>query len=251
MREKPSRLAPPPLLAASALLFVAAFFAARFGDLPGAQLGSYLSTLAILAPPALALFRYLGALRAVLSLFALSLFAFAIETVGVATGYPYGSFSYGGALGPKLLGLVPYLLPVSYAPLALGAVAAAWESSRTRTVLRAALLLVLMDAVLDPGAAALGFWSWPEGGAYYGVPLSNYLGWLLSGSLAAALLLATGGWRTRPPPALLDGALLSMAFWTGAAVYAGLAFPALLGAALFTSLLARRRRLAAGAKGVT
>jgi len=49
--------------------------------------------------------------------------------------------------------------------------------------------VVAMDIVLDPGAVALGFWSFAEGGsAFYGVPLSNYAGWALSATVAVILL---------------------------------------------------------------
>jgi putative membrane protein len=242
------RATPRPLLLASALFFATAFFALRFPDAPGASAGSYVSTLLIALPPFVALFRYLGARRAALSILALSAFAYAVESVGVATGIPYGPFYYGDALGERLLGLVPYILPLSYAPLAIGAVAAAWSDGSGRNhrlllVSRAAVLLTLIDGVLDPGAAGMGFWIWPDGGAYYGVPLSNYAGWLLSGALAAVVLLAAGGWRTAPLPSLLDGALLALAFWTGVAFFSGLVFPALLGAALLAYLLHRRSRL--------
>ena len=135
------------------------------------------------------MFGYLGGRRAAVILLTLAAFGLAIETTGTVTGLPYGEFYYSEALGPKLFGVVPYILPVSYVPLVLGAVAAAyptgkdWPDStfarRFPWVLGSALLLVLMDGVLDPGAAALGFWVWPEGGLYYGVPVSNYLGWLL------------------------------------------------------------------------
>ncbi len=114
-------------------------------------------------------------------------------------------------------------------------------------MLSAAVLLALVDGVLDPGAAALGFWVWPEGGIYYGVPITNYLGWLFSSSLAAALLLVLGRRRwgsVPPPPGLLDSALIATAFWTGVAVFSGLSFPAVLGAALYLFLLHRRLQLA-------
>jgi bisanhydrobacterioruberin hydratase len=237
------RATPRPLILTSALFFAAAYFAVRFPDVPGASAGSYASTFLIALPSFVALFRYLGARRAALSLLALSAFGYAIEAIGVTTSFPYGSFYYGDALGPKALGLVPYLLPVSYAPLVIGALAASWSSeprSRALWILRSALLLTLMDGVLDPGAASLGFWAWPEGGAYYGVPLSNYAGWLLSGALAAALLLASGQWQNAPLPGLLDSAIVALAFWIGVAIFSGLIFPALLGAALFAYLLHRR-----------
>ena len=244
---------PRLLLAASALFFGAAYFTVRFPDAPGAGIASFVSTLLIALPSFAALWRYLGPKGAALSLLSLSAFGYAIETTGVATGFPYGPFYYGDALGPKLAGLVPYLLPLSWVPLVLGAVAAtapAETASRRRLVpwaLSAAVLLTLVDGVLDPGAAALGFWVWPEGGPYYGVPVSNYLGWLFSSSLAAAILLAFGRrrWgRVPPPPGLLDSALVAVAFWVGVDLFSGLLFPAVLGAALFFYLLGRRVRLA-------
>ena len=239
---------PRSLVLASAFFFGAAYFTTSFPDVPGASVGSYASTFLIALPCFVALFRYLGARRAALSVLTLSAFGFAIETIGVATGLPYGEFFYGDSLGPKALDLVPYLLPISYLPLVIGAVAASWSDSlflnhRSLLVFRSALLLTLMDGVLDPGAASLGFWVWPEGGAYYGVPLSNYAGWLLSGSLAVALLLAVGRWRETPMPGLLDSAMIAVAFWTGVALFSGLIFPALLGAALFAYLIYRRSRL--------
>jgi bisanhydrobacterioruberin hydratase len=238
------RATPRPLIVACALATLAALFAVRFPDLPGASIGSYISTFLIALPSIVALFRYLGPRRATLSLLALSLFAYAIESVGVATGFPYGRFYYGDALGPTIAGLVPFLLPLSYAPLVVGAVAAAWDGrSRFLHVAQAALLLVWMDAVLDPGATSLGFWVWPEGGVYSGVPPSNYGGWLLSGTIAAVLLLATGRWSETPEPALLDSAAISTAFWTAVAAFSGLLIPALLGAMLFAYLLARRAHL--------
>ena len=238
------RTTPRPLILACVLSLGAAYFAINFPDIEGASVGSYVSTLLIALPSAVALFLYLGPHRATLSLLALSILAYAIEALGVATGFPYGTFYYGEALGPRLAGIVPYLLPLSYAPLVVGAVTAAWGTRlRLLHVLYATLLLAWMDAVIDPGAASLGFWTWPEGGAFYGVPLSNYAGWLLSGALATTLLLATGRWSETPRPALLDSATIATSFWTGVAVLSGLLAPALLGALLFAYLLGRRSHL--------
>jgi bisanhydrobacterioruberin hydratase len=246
------RATPRPLIVASAFFLGIAYFAVRFPEAPAA--GSYLSTFLIALPSFVALFGYLETSRAARSLLALSAFGYAIEAIGVVTGLPYGSFYYGAALGDKLLGLVPYLLPISYAPLVIGAVAASWNdrsgsNHRLIIVFRSALLLVLMDGVLDPGAAFLGFWIWPAGGAYYGVPASNYAGWLLSGALAASLLLTVGRWRSTPLPSLLDGAILALAFWTGVALFSVLIVPALLGAALLVYLFHRRSWLRKAAPG--
>ena len=239
---------PGLLLLVSAFFFGAAYFTVRFPDVPGASVASYAATIAIALPSVVALFRYLGAGRAIRALLVLAVFGYVIEGFGVATGLPYGTFYYGDSLGPKLLGLAPYILPVSYVPLVIGAVAATGSRSVALWTLKSALLLTLMDGVLDPGAVSLGFWVWPEGGPYYGVPVSNYLGWMLSGALASTLLLAVGRWNTAPLPGLLDSAIVAVAFWTGVAVFSLLYVPALLGVFLFVYLLRRRYRLS-GATG--
>lgn len=247
------RTIPRTLVAASLLFFAVAYFPVSFRDAPVGALPSYLTTVLTALPSLVALWGYLGGRRAAVALLALAAFAFAIESTGTATGFPYGEFYYGEALGPKLFGLSPYILPVSYVPLVVGAVAAAyptvkdWPDSafarRFPWILGSTLLLVLMDGVLDPSAAALGFWVWPGGGLYYGVPVSNYLGWLLSGLLAASLLIRLGRWSASPPPGLLDSAIIAMAFWAGVACFSGLFLPALLGVALYLFLLRRRVRL--------
>jgi bisanhydrobacterioruberin hydratase len=243
---------PPRHLIFLGLIFAATgFFAIRFPDAPGAGGGSLISTFIIALPTLVAFWRFLGAGTAALSLAALSALGFAVETTGIATGFPYGEFSYGDALGPKVAGIVPYALPLSWAPLVLGAVAAAKPAVSERPlrsilwVLKAAVLLVAIDGVLDPGAARLGLWVWPEGGAYYGVPLSNYAGWLLSSTLAAALVLVLGNWwkHASPAPGLLDSCILALTFWTAVALSAKLSLPALLGGALIAYFLIRRRRL--------
>jgi bisanhydrobacterioruberin hydratase len=243
---------PPRHLIILGLIFAATgFFAVRFPDAPGASVGSLLSTLVIALPTLVAFWRFLGTKTAALSLAALSALGFAVEAIGVVTGFPYGEFYYSDALGPKVAGIVPSVLPLSWVPLVLGAVAAAKPSvsgrplRRALWILLAAVLLVAIDGVLDPGAARLGLWVWPEGGAYYGVPLRNYAGWLLSSTLAATLVLVLGNWWKHAPPApgLLDSCIVSLAFWTAVALSAKLSLPALLGGLLIAYLLIRRRRL--------
>lgn len=246
-------LNPPRHLVVLASIFaVTGFLAVRFPDVPGASVGSLISTLLIALPTLVAFWRFLGAGAAALSLVALSTLGFAVETTGVVTGFPYGEFYYGEDLGPKLAGIVPYTLPLAWVPLVLGAVAATRPRRRDRErlrralwVLAAAVLLVAIDGVLDPGAARLGLWVWPESGAYYGVPVSNYAGWLLSSVLAAALALILGGWwkHAAPAPGLLDSSILTLVFWTAVALSAKLVFPALLGGVLLAYLSIRRRTL--------
>ncbi len=236
------------LLLGCAVFAIAGFFAVRFPDTPGTTTGSLVSTVAIALPAFVAFFQRFGVRRTVLVLVGLSFLGFAVELMGVVTGFPYGEFSYAAKLGPRIGGLVPWTLPLSWVPLVLGAVAATERVERPDSWLRwlswgvaAALLLVAFDGVLDPGAAHLGFWVWPTGGAYYGVPLSNYAGWLLSSLAASALLLVLAPWgQTQPRAGMLDSALISLAFWSAVNAVAGLAVPALLGVALFAFILWRR-----------
>ncbi|MDQ0735828.1 putative membrane protein [Arthrobacter agilis] len=247
-KTTPAHAFPRLLIASCAFLFISGYFVVRFPDVEGAEYASYGFNLLIALPAFIALVRQFGAARGAAALAAIAVFGYLIEGFGVATGYPYGEFYYGDPLGPTILGLVPYLLPLSYVPLVIGAVAVV---SGTGTVLRrivlGGLLLVVVDGVLDPGAAALGFWIWPDGGPYYGVPLSNYVGWLISGLIASALLTWIGGRRlTAAPlrPGLVDSLLVSMFLWLGVCVFSGLLFPAVLAAALIVLLVRRRLQLA-------
>ncbi|MFB6074637.1 MAG: bisanhydrobacterioruberin hydratase [Haloarculaceae archaeon] len=131
--------------------------------------------------------------RAVLALTALVAYAYVIETAGVLTGFPYGSFEYGVALGPMLGGVVPAALPVFFVPLVANSyllcLLLLGDRADSAAVRLPAVVaaVVAVDLVLDPAAVGLGFWGY-GGGPYYGVPLSNYAGWVLSAVVSAVLL---------------------------------------------------------------
>jgi putative membrane protein len=131
--------------------------------------------------------------RAAAGVVALAGYAYAIEYVGIRTGLPYGEFYYGVDLGPTVAG-VPVGLPVFFLPLVMNAYLlvvlllgklADHAPTRLTAVIAA---VVAMDLVLDPGAVGLGFWVYPGGGPFYGVPLSNYLGWVLSATVTVVTL---------------------------------------------------------------
>jgi putative membrane protein len=131
--------------------------------------------------------------RAAAGVGALTLYAYGIEYLGVHTGVPYGEFYYGVDLGPILAG-VPLGLPIFFIPLVMNSyllclLLLGERAVRTGVRLAAVIAAVLtMDLVLDPGAVALGFWVYPGGGAFYGVPLSNYAGWIVSATVAVLAL---------------------------------------------------------------
>ncbi|MFB6165816.1 MAG: bisanhydrobacterioruberin hydratase [Haloarculaceae archaeon] len=132
--------------------------------------------------------------RAGAALAILTAYAYAVEYLGATTGIPYGSFSYGVALGPMVGGAVPLGLPLFFVPLVLDASLLALLSAdragagRAVRVALAVAIVLAVDLVLDPGAVALGFWEYAAGGPYYGVPWTNFAGWLLSATVAVGLL---------------------------------------------------------------
>ena len=132
--------------------------------------------------------------RALALLAVLTAYTYAIELVGVRTDWPYGAFEYGIQLGPMLFGEIPLALPLFFIPLVLNAslLTLLALGGRTRSPLvrvpAAIAAVIAVDLVLDPAAVAIGFWAYVPPGGYYGVPASNYGGWLLSGSVAVCLV---------------------------------------------------------------
>ena len=132
-----------------------------------------------------------GWLRAVLAVGAATAIGFAVEAVGTRTGLPFGEYRYTDALRPHLLG-VPIVVALAWAAMGLPAWAVAGrlvEAVPGRIAL-GAVALTGWDLFLDPQMVAEGFWTWPGGGAYRGIPLSNFAGWL---AVSALLMAAFAG----------------------------------------------------------
>jgi uncharacterized membrane protein len=122
----------------------------------------------------------------------------AAELVGTTTGVPFGAYQYGEALGPKILDRVPYAIPLSWFYLGLAAFVLSWHLTRGwPAVLLGAWLLTVWDLVLDPAMAhpamPLNFWVWHEEGAYFGMPVGNFVGWALTA--ATFMGLARRSWE--------------------------------------------------------
>src|SRR3989442_1296788 len=135
-----------------------------------------------------------------------------MENLSILTGFPFGHYYYTDALGPKVT-LVPLLIFPSY--IAFGYLA--WVLStlivgrvrRGATIfttiavpLVASFMMVAWDLSLDPIASTINqTWIWTQGGGYFGVPISNFLGWSLTVyvffQLFAAYLRKRG--PTNPP----------------------------------------------------
>ena len=222
-------------------LFINGFFVARVKEATRPELAgiSALFVLVLWAPAAYALAQWLGWKRAALILLALGAFAVGIETFAVKTGWPYGAFDYGDKIGVKYFGVTPWTVPFAWSPLVLGAMALAARHKPTfgkRTFgglcVVATLFLLLFDGVLDPGTVSQKFWTYEAGGLYYGVPLSNFFGWIFSGWIGAAIFYRGSGQRADIPLTLVSSVTMIISFWTSVCGFSELWIPALLGAAL-------------------
>lgn len=142
--------------------------------------------------------------RGTAALLAVLLLSLGAELLGTATGLPFGPYSYGEHLGPKVLGHVPAVIPLSWFMMlyaSLG-VAARLSLPDAGTVVVAALGLLAWDVLMDPAMShAFPFWSWHVEGFFYGMPLVNWGGWILTGLVLAA---ATVGLTGRALPALAE-----------------------------------------------
>ena len=133
--------------------------------------------------------------RHCLTFFALSaVISWVFEQVGVATGLVYGAYHYTDALGPKL-GHVPFLIPIAwfmmiYPSYIVANLIAEGRPTGSRGSLGriawlaflSGLVMTAWDLVVDPSLSdpVHRAWVWEQGGPYFGVPVQNFVGWLLT-----------------------------------------------------------------------
>ncbi len=139
------------------------------------------------------------------------------EAVGVRTGWPFGDYAYSDRLWPALAG-VPALVPLSWLmmlPCAWAVAAAVTGDAPGRRWARVghgALAFTAWDLYLDPQMVGWGVWHWRQPGAYFGIPLQNFAGWI---AVAAALTAAV-----RPAPLGAAGPVLLAVYGVTAALQA-------------------------------
>ena len=146
-----------------------------------------------------------------------------VESVGLATGLPFGEYRYTGSLGAAVLG-VPVVVPAAWTMMAYPSLivgrrlVAALRPRRPRlvTTLLGAWALTAWDVFLDPQMVDAGHWTWdsphPALPGVEGIPLTNFAGWLLVSLLICGLLdrlLADA-----PLPLRLDAVPVAVYLWT-------------------------------------
>jgi len=132
--------------------------------------------------------------RNALALFAICMaITFAVENIGVSTGFPFGAYHFEVDAGLPSVGRIPIIV----GPLWFGGGYFSWivasilldgadrQLDRRFNVMAlpiiAAFVMTQWDLVMDaPNSTIARVWIWHQGGGVFGVPLSNYLGWLLT-----------------------------------------------------------------------
>ena len=105
------------------------------------------------------------------------------EWIGIHTGWLFGAYSYGTALGP-MWQAVPVIICCNWVIVMSGAISLAALFTENRYVLPvfAASIATAYDWVLEPDALKLEYWHWQGG-----IPLYNYVCWWGIGLLLTIL----------------------------------------------------------------
>jgi uncharacterized membrane protein len=135
------------------------------------------------------------------SIFFISAFIFALisESIGVKYGLIFGHYYYNPLLAPFFFGLVPIMIVVSWLPfiyisytfanMILKGFGSQKPNIKQNKLFMIVLLFLLsaisglvavnLDMLLDPVVVSTQGWFWIGGGPYFGVPISNFVGWFL------------------------------------------------------------------------
>nr|MCU0636052.1 carotenoid biosynthesis protein [Gemmatimonadaceae bacterium] len=134
------------------------------------------------------------------------------ELAGTMTGLPFGVYAYTDLLGYKILGHVPFNIPTSWFYMLVAALAMCGRllpakddgTSRWWWAFIAGTMLTVWDVSMDPAMVKTSHWLWhiPDLSQqsaferfigepiFYGMPITNWLGWELTGVLVARAMVA-------------------------------------------------------------
>ena len=134
-----------------------------------------------------------------------------IEFVGAHWGIPFGRYRYTGALQPQI-GKVPLLIPLAWLMMLPPAWAMGYNATLPMRIVIAASAMTAWDLFLDPLMVEWRCWKWQSRGSYFGIPVVNFFGWLLTAGLCTALVLL----MIEPSTPLGNGAIGELdGMWAG------------------------------------
>ncbi len=113
----------------------------------------------------------LGLTTAIKYFIVTTVLGYSFEYLFINTGW-IGRYTYTGNLGP-FLGPVPLFIPLLWASLSYFCMLSADNYAVS------AVLMVLLDMSFDP-RFSLTLWHWETAGQYFGVPITNFVGWFIT-----------------------------------------------------------------------
>ena len=146
--------------------------------------------------------------------------ALVAELSSTRTGFPFGLYHYTGLTHDQELFIadVPFIDSLSfvflaYASFCVARMALAGRAApRSAVALAAGVLMMALDVVIDPLAVLGDRWFlgplffYDKPGGYFGVPISNFVGWVIVGAVGVGVFLAVvnnhAGTRVWPGVAL-------------------------------------------------
>jgi uncharacterized membrane protein len=119
--------------------------------------------------------------------------------LGVKYGWIYGHYYYNPILTPAFFGLVPVVNVLSWALIIyisyiFGNIILGFNKNKFSLKnesfpfiflimviisMISALVATNLDMLVDPVVVATHAWFWVDGGAYFGIPISNFVGWFV------------------------------------------------------------------------
>jgi putative membrane protein len=133
--------------------------------------------------------------------------AWLAEFASTRVGVPFGLYHYTGITRGRELYIanVPFMDSLSFVVLAYAsfcmarAALAGRRAPRWVQALVTGVLMTALDVVIDPLAVRGDRWFlgqifyYPDGGVYFGVPLSNFAGWTIVGAVSVGLYVGVAG----------------------------------------------------------
>jgi len=168
-----------------------------------------------------------GPRKTIIFFIASTTISLSMELLGTSTGFPFGPYSYTSFLGIKILNHVPYSIPLSWFYMGFTSYILAsvivprllqrrLANANTKqppsaqvsrkvalwSLVLGTYFLTVWDLALDPAMASnnlpLHFWIWHQTGPYFGMPISNLVGWSVTG--LAFMGVSRILWRTNLDP---------------------------------------------------
>ncbi len=120
-----------------------------------------------------------------------SVISWTMETLSIETVFPFGKYHYTDILGIKIGKVPAVVMPAyffaGYLTWTMGTIFLGDLGKRIKkrnlfiVPFISAFIMVMLDFCFDPIMSTIyGMWIWEDGGAFYGVPISNYFGWFIT-----------------------------------------------------------------------